>query len=242
MAWNEIALTANVVEKSLFDAQTILAAVSDNTPVAVTVAEQTMVGRITAGNITALTPAQIRTLLNVEDNADVTDTANVTAAGAVMASTLTTKGDIFVATGASTVVRLAVGSDTDVLTANSAQTEGIEWAAAGAPGAHDLGGVSHNADTLADLNSKVSDATLDDSGDPRTPSSHAASHKNGGSDEILLHEFGEPTGAIAIDGQQLTNIVIHNVADAAARGGLTEVAGKVCYQVDTDVLYVSTGP
>ena len=36
------------------------------------------------------------------------------------------------------------------------------------PKAHDLAGGSHNIDTLADLNSKLSDATLDDSGDPRT--------------------------------------------------------------------------
>ena len=41
------------------------------------------------------------------------------------------------------------------------------------PMAHDLGGAQHNADTLANLNTKVSDATLDDSGDPRTPSAHA---------------------------------------------------------------------
>lgn len=48
-----IALTS-LVEKSLFDANTILAANSDNTPVAVTVAEQKIIGRATGGNITAL--------------------------------------------------------------------------------------------------------------------------------------------------------------------------------------------
>lgn len=57
------------VPKALFDAHTILAATSDNTPAALTVAEQTLVGRITSGNIAALTAAQIRTLLNVEDGA-----------------------------------------------------------------------------------------------------------------------------------------------------------------------------
>jgi len=39
-------------------------------------------------------------------------------------------------------------------------------------GGHDLGGPEHNADTLADINSKVSDATLDDQGDPRPPEPH----------------------------------------------------------------------
>lgn len=38
--------------------------------------------------------------------------------------------------------------------------------------AHNLGGTEHNADTLANLNAKVSDATLDDSGDSRPPDSH----------------------------------------------------------------------
>lgn len=51
--------------------------------------------------------------------------------------------------------------------------------APGAPGAHALGGASHTADTLADLNTKVSDATLDDSGASRTPSAHTvASHSD----------------------------------------------------------------
>jgi hypothetical protein len=53
------------MRKDIFDAQTILAAVSDNVPAALTVAEQRLVGRITGGNIAALTPAQVRTLLDV---------------------------------------------------------------------------------------------------------------------------------------------------------------------------------
>ena len=56
-------VTAVAVALTLYDAQSILAAVTDNTPVAVTVGEQTLVGRITSGNITALTVAQVITLL-----------------------------------------------------------------------------------------------------------------------------------------------------------------------------------
>lgn len=50
------------------------------------VGTSTIKGRITAGtgNVEDLTPAQVRTIINVEDGADVTDTANVAAAGAVM--------------------------------------------------------------------------------------------------------------------------------------------------------------
>ena len=48
------------------------------------------------------------------------------------------------------------------------------------PKSHVLG--SHGADTLADLNTIVSDATLDDSGDSRPPTAHASDHTDGTDD------------------------------------------------------------
>ena len=61
---------------------------------------------------------------------------------------------------------------------------------------HDLGGADHTADTLANLNSKVSDATLDDTNDARTPESHSGTHESGGSDVInvagLSGELADP--------------------------------------------------
>lgn len=53
----------NYVTKALYDANTILYATSDNTPAALTVGEQTFVGRITSGAIAALTPAQAMSIL-----------------------------------------------------------------------------------------------------------------------------------------------------------------------------------
>ena len=53
------------VPKATYDAHTVLAATTDNTPAAVTVAEQTIVGRKTGGNITALTAAETKTLLGL---------------------------------------------------------------------------------------------------------------------------------------------------------------------------------
>ena len=61
------------VMHDLFDAQSIIAAVTDNTPVKLAVAEQTLVGRITGGNIDDLSAAQARTLLNVADDADAVE-------------------------------------------------------------------------------------------------------------------------------------------------------------------------
>jgi len=53
----------NYVLKSLYDANTILYATTDNTPAALTVGEQTIVGRITGGAIAALTAAQTMGIL-----------------------------------------------------------------------------------------------------------------------------------------------------------------------------------
>lgn len=52
----------------------------------------------------------------------------VTADGAVQKSVLTTKGDLFVATGAATISRQGVGTNGQVLTADSTVTNGLKWA------------------------------------------------------------------------------------------------------------------
>ena len=57
--------------KSTYNANTIIKADSDNTPIALTLAEQRILGRITGGSITGLTAAQIRTLINVADGANI---------------------------------------------------------------------------------------------------------------------------------------------------------------------------
>jgi hypothetical protein len=53
----------DIMVKTIFDANTILYATSDNTPLALTVAEQSIVGRITAGAIASLTAAQVMGIL-----------------------------------------------------------------------------------------------------------------------------------------------------------------------------------
>lgn len=61
---------AGSVMESDYNANTILKADTDNTPTALTVAEQTLIGRITSVSITGLTATQVRTLLNVGDGAE----------------------------------------------------------------------------------------------------------------------------------------------------------------------------
>jgi hypothetical protein len=68
------------IAKTLFDAYTILMATTDDTPVALTVAAQTLVGRITGGAIAALSIAQILTLLSITAaGAALIDDANAAA-------------------------------------------------------------------------------------------------------------------------------------------------------------------
>lgn len=52
------------------------------------------------------------------------------------------------------------------------------------PSNHALGGAFHTADTLANVNTKVSDATLDDQADPRDPTLHSPTHQTGGTDQL----------------------------------------------------------
>lgn len=62
---------AGAVMETDYDANSVLAATTDDTPTVVTLAEQRVLGRITSGNITGLTAAEIRTFANVADDADV---------------------------------------------------------------------------------------------------------------------------------------------------------------------------
>lgn len=64
-------LSAYYVPKSLYDANTILYATTDNTPAALTVAASTIVGRKATGDIVALTATELRTIINVADGAEV---------------------------------------------------------------------------------------------------------------------------------------------------------------------------
>ena len=109
---------AGAVMNADYDAHTILAATSDNTPAALTVTEQTLVGRITSGNIAALSASQVRTLLDVPTTGE-----------AVLDTIIDAKGDLLVGSAADSVTRLAVGgTNGHVLKVASGETTGLQWA------------------------------------------------------------------------------------------------------------------
>lgn len=71
--------------------------------------------------------------------------------GAQQRSTLTTKGDLYVATGSGTVARVGVGVDDQVLTADSGAAAGVAWADPPAGGGGAAATVEHGYVTSGDL-------------------------------------------------------------------------------------------
>lgn len=91
-------LYVNPVPKSLYDANSVLAATVDDTPVALTVGASTVVGRKAAGGIAAMTPAETKTVLAIAvgDVSGAAPTASPTFSGTV---TLGDTVDLAVNTG-----------------------------------------------------------------------------------------------------------------------------------------------
>lgn len=74
---------------------------------------------------TAAVPASVKSAY------DLANTANTKAQGDISATIVDAKGDLIAATAADTVARLAIGSNGQVLTADSTAATGMKWAASG---------------------------------------------------------------------------------------------------------------
>ena len=77
--------------------------------------------------------ATVRHVLT-SDDLTFFNTGVATADAAIPKSTVTTKGDLIVATASGTVTRVGVGTNEFVLTADSATASGVKWAAASGGG------------------------------------------------------------------------------------------------------------
>lgn len=118
-------VVAEAVMESAYDANTILAATTDNTPVALTVGASTFVGRKATGDISAMSASEARTILNVENGA----TADMTGAEIVSAIDTQLGGSTWQGGGGGSSIivppqgRLTPTSGTPVITTNTtAQT------------------------------------------------------------------------------------------------------------------------
>ena len=119
----------NYITKSTLTAQTVLAAVSSGTPVPITVNEQTLVGRKTGGNVTALTASEIRTILNVADGANAYvhpsegggSLGNMTGATVLQSITVNANGHV-TATSTRSLTAANVGALADWVTVPASKT------------------------------------------------------------------------------------------------------------------------
>ncbi len=86
-------------------------------------------GRAGSSNVSYSGGATVRHVLT-SDDLTFFNTGVATADAAIPKSTVTTKGDLIVATASGVVTRVGVGSNTQVLTADSTTASGVKWAAA----------------------------------------------------------------------------------------------------------------
>jgi hypothetical protein len=105
------------IDKSTFDANTILKADSDDTPAALAVAASRIIGRLASGGIVAMTTAELKTLLVLA----VSDTAGLQAAldAKISASLVDAAADLLVGTANDTIGRLAKGTHGQALMAGA---------------------------------------------------------------------------------------------------------------------------
>ncbi|GAJ02453.1 unnamed protein product, partial [marine sediment metagenome] len=84
------------------------------------------------------------------------------------------------------------------------------------PGEHALAGAQHSEDTLANLNAKITGATLDDESAKRDPNAHThADAATGG--KLEVGDLPAPTKALAMNSQKVAGLAAPTVAGDAAR-------------------------
>ena len=157
----------------------------------------------------------------VEASADVTDATNVNGAGAVMETDFAGAQSIMAATTAETPANLVVAEQEVVGRITGGDVDGI------AMGIADNNVVRvDGADIADDEIARFTASGLES----RTPAEVAAT--------MALDDIGAPDAAVNLNGQQATDMVVHSVANAAARP--TAVEAKIVHQQDDDHIYICT--
>lgn len=174
---------------------------------------------------------------------------------AIQPSTVTAKGDLIAATGSGVVSRLAVGTNTQVLTADSTQATGIKWSSA-ATGDVTLTGVqtlTNKTLTAPIINLALNAQTgttytfvLTDNGKLVTASNAAAQTYSIPTNASVAFPVGTQINLIQIGVGQVTVQAVTSGTTTVLSAGATAAAPKTraryssltCIKVATDTWYV----
>ena len=272
VTWKKIAYEDDVVTKALFDAHSILFATTDDIPAALTVTEQTLVGRLTGGNISAVAIGVAdNNILQVDDAGPPADNeyAKFTAAGIDGQAYADVLGDLSAQAaaafdwGGQDLLNLGVIFLTEQAAAEAdVAGKGQIWVKTATP--NELW-FTDDAGTDVQLGLGAAHAILDGSihndsvADAVTRGSIIYGNATPKWDELVIGVVDTFLGSDGTDlsyrtaaqvmaslsgeaaaafRQEIQEIVIHTVANAAGRP--TAAVGKLIWQTDTLALYACT--
>lgn len=175
-----------------------------------TFAANTFPARASTGSLVAKTITDFAlTILDDADAASVRATIGAgTGGGSVTSVSVTTANGVSgsVATATTTpAITLTLGAITPSSVASVGTVTGSNLSGTNTGDQTSIVGISG---TMAQFDTAVSDGNILYVGD--APTAHATSHKLGGSDVILLNEFGNPTGSVEFNQQQALQFRLEN--------------------------------
>ena len=221
-------------------------------------------GRAGTSAITHSGGATVKHVLTSDDLTYYTTTAT-TADAALPKSTVTTKGDLLAATASATIARVAVGTNGQVLTADSTIATGVKWATATAgytqptigstaiPSGTTVTTIAGLTLTAPIINLSVNAQTgttytfvLTDNGKLVTASNAAAQTYSIPTNASVAYPIGTQINLIQIGAGQVTvqavtsgtTTVLSAGATAAAPKARVQYSALTCIKVATDTWYV----
>jgi hypothetical protein len=224
--WKKLAYEDDVILKTLADANSVLYATTDNIPAALAMGASTILARLASGDIKACSVAEINALLGVSGNHNLFSTTHADTTGAASP----VDGDMIIgnATPAWSKVAISVPAAglMNIFGVVNAETRGSWKALFDATNPTTIG----VSDAAAPGSAMAAARRDHQHASPATfpPASHA------------LSAHSAAVASISMGGFQLTDQVLHLVADAAALAALTAVKGKFAMQLDTAAMYICT--
>ncbi len=150
--------------------------------------------------------------------------------GRTAKATLTTKGDLYVATASATIARQGIGTDGHILTADSAQTNGLKWAA---PASLVLAAKTA-AYTLTTSDDVV---TFDTSGSAYAATLPTAVGNTGKVLQIILKVAGNPLTINTTSSQTVGGIASGSIKMGTVTDSLTVISDGTNWQIkDWEIL------